>query len=78
MREMKLALSVTRNQTIKAGLDTQPQELRVGIYVDTDPAMDVSHFMFADTVRPAPYEHWLIARPVTAAMAAVKAMDIET
>jgi phospholipase/lecithinase/hemolysin len=34
------------------------------------PNVDISHFLFADTVHPTPYGHWLIARQVAAAMAA--------
>jgi phospholipase/lecithinase/hemolysin len=34
------------------------------------PGVDISHFLFADTVHPTPYGHWLIARQVGAAMAA--------
>lgn len=34
------------------------------------PGVDISHFLFADTVHPTPYGHWLIERQVAAAMAA--------
>jgi len=34
------------------------------------PNVDISHFLFADTVHPTPYGQWLIARQVAAAMAA--------
>ncbi|WP_036165105.1 SGNH/GDSL hydrolase family protein [Massilia sp. 9096] len=33
------------------------------------PNVDISHFLFADTVHPTPYGHWLIATRVAAAMA---------
>jgi phospholipase/lecithinase/hemolysin len=32
--------------------------------------VDVSHFLYADTVHPTPYAHWLVARQVLLAMAA--------
>ena len=34
------------------------------------PNVDISHFLFADTVHPTPYGHWLFARQVGAVMAA--------
>jgi phospholipase/lecithinase/hemolysin len=34
------------------------------------PGVDASHVMFADTVHPTPYGHWLIARQVATVMAA--------
>lgn len=34
------------------------------------PGVDISHFLFADTVHPTPYGHWLIGRQVGAALAA--------
>lgn len=34
------------------------------------PDVDASHVLFADTVHPTPYGHWLIARQVEAAMVA--------
>ena len=34
------------------------------------PGVDASHVLFADTVHPTPYGHWLIARQVAAVMAA--------
>jgi phospholipase/lecithinase/hemolysin len=37
---------------------------------NVDQGVDISHFLFADTVHPTPYGHWLIARQVAAVMAA--------
>jgi phospholipase/lecithinase/hemolysin len=34
------------------------------------PGVDASHVLFADTVHPTPYGHWLIARQVAAVMTA--------
>jgi outer membrane lipase/esterase len=34
------------------------------------PNVDISHFLFADTVHPTPYGHWLITTRVAAAMVA--------
>jgi phospholipase/lecithinase/hemolysin len=37
---------------------------------NVDQGVDISHFLFSDTVHPTPYAHWLIARQVAAVMAA--------
>jgi phospholipase/lecithinase/hemolysin len=37
---------------------------------NANPALDVSHFLFADSVYPTPYAHWLIARQVAFGMMA--------
>jgi phospholipase/lecithinase/hemolysin len=35
---------------------------------NANPFLDVSHFLFADSVYPTPYAHWLLARHVAAGM----------
>jgi phospholipase/lecithinase/hemolysin len=37
---------------------------------NANPSVDVSHFLFADSVYPTPYAHWLIARQVAFGMMA--------
>jgi phospholipase/lecithinase/hemolysin len=37
---------------------------------NANPFLDVSHFLFADSVYPTPYAHWLIARQVAFGMVA--------